>query len=113
RSGERASRFDPFRTDRSGRRGGEPSRADRDLIRQLSEEEKTEDGKRGDRKSGKRSGKSGGPKEKSEGAGGGKQAARRKKARSGDRIGHGGRRKGASKPVSRDEKPGGGVKRPK
>ena len=113
RSGERASRFDAFREDRGGRRGGDPSHGDRKLIRKLAEEEAGEADTRTDRKPGKRGGKGGGPKQKSEGAGGGKQAARRKKARSGDRIGHGGRRKGASKPVSRDDKPGGGVKRPK
>lgn len=75
--------------------------------------------------SGKSAGKSGG---KTGGKPGGKSAARAKgpvqgqsgkagakkkfKARSGDRIGHGGRRKGATKPVDPKQKPGGGVRRP-
>jgi len=61
----------------------------------------------------KPSGKSGGkpgPKSKSRT---GKSGANKKfKPRSGDRITHGGRRKGATKPVDPNQKPGGGVRRP-
>ncbi|MDG2020990.1 MAG: DEAD/DEAH box helicase [Phycisphaerales bacterium] len=58
------------------------------------------------------SGGASGAKSKTDGRTGGKNAARKTRARSGDRIGHGGRRKGATKPVSKSEKPGGGVRRP-
>ena len=44
---------------------------------------------------------------------GGKNAATRSRARGGDRITHGGRRKGATKPVDPKQKPGGGVRKPK
>ena len=53
----------------------------------------------------KRGGKKGGD--------GGKNAATRGWARGGDRITHGGRRKGAAKPVDPKQKPGGGVRKPK
>ena len=43
---------------------------------------------------------------------GGKTAATQTRARGGDRITHGGRRKGATKPVDPKQKPGGGVRRP-
>lgn len=43
---------------------------------------------------------------------GGKTAATWTRARGGDRITHGGRRKGATKPVDPKQKPGGGVRRP-
>ena len=60
---------------------------------------------------GPRSGGPQGGKGDSDAASGGKNAARKTRARSGDRIGHGGRRKGAGKPVSKGEKPGSGVRR--
>ncbi len=44
---------------------------------------------------------------------GGKTAATGSRARGGDRITHGGRRKGASKPVDPKERPGGGVRKSK
>ena len=70
-------------------------------------------GKGGDQKGGRTGGKSGGKLGGRAGAKGGKNAAKKKfKPRGGDRIGHGGRRKGATKPVDPKEKPGGGVRRP-
>ena len=69
-------------------------------------------GKTGGSKSrGTRSGGAQGGKGNSDAASGGKKAGRKTHAGSGDRIGHGGRRKGAAKPVSKGEKPGGGVRR--
>ena len=58
-------------------------------------------------------GKDRGGKKGKAGRQGGKTAATRGWARGGDRITHGGRRKGATKPVDPKEKPGGGVRKPK
>jgi hypothetical protein len=52
------------------------------------------------------------PARKSSGAAGKSAAKKKFKPRSGDRITHGGRRKGATKPVDPKQKPGGGVRRP-
>ena len=61
-----------------------------------------------DEATGKKQGRGGG------GRGSKKAAAKSgkaRKARGGDRIGHGGRRKGASKPINPGDRPGGGVRR--
>ncbi len=133
RKGERSTRLDPFRSNGSGRRGktgGRPTRdarkknrVDANTVVEVDEfgfevpveaDESTAT-KRGERsgkpaKAGKssRAGKTG-----KDGRHGGKNAATRSRARGGDRITHGGRRKGASKPVDPKEKPGGGVRRSK
>ena len=131
RKGERSTRLDPFRSKGNGRRGGtsggpargagRKNRVDATPAVEVDEfgfeipveaDESTAP-KRGERsgkptKAGKspRAGKTG-----KDGRHGGKNAATRSRARGGDRITHGGRRKGASKPVDPKERPGGGVRR--
>lgn len=118
RSSDRSTRLEPFRA--GGTRTGKPTRgpsgggttrsksgqsgpkASADAERSGKADASGTEGKQPRRE---RSGKGG--------RGGGKNAATKSRARGGDRITHGGRRKGASKPVDPKERPGGGVRRPK
>ena len=133
RKGERSTRLDPFRSKASGRRdktSGGPARGSGKKNRvdatpsvevdefgfevpvEVDESTATKRGKQ-NRKPAKAGKSPGAGKTGKGGRDGGKNAATRSRARGGDRITHGGRRKGASKPVDPKERPGGGVRRPK